>query len=475
MRAAWCLLVLVLGCARTFPLCRDEACVLAELVDSGSPSPARDGGFAAQVAYLKSQNTEAGDAFGEALALSGDGTTLAVGAPGEDSRSQGNPFDNRASASGAVSVFSRREGVWSAQAFLKAPTPRQGDHFGHRLSLSRDGNVLAVSAVDESSDSVGIDRPQVNARAPSSGAVFIFTRKGTAWAQTAYVKASNTGANDAFGASVSLSADGTVLVVGAPGEASDAIGPGSDQFNDRAPGRGAAYLFRRDAMGWLQTNYLKSRQADVTGFGSSLALSANASTLVVQSAGDAGVIAAVGMAMLDEQGSTRTQTGFRSAAIDAEGGRVASSEVTDVLGRVTVYQRGPPWRVDEALPARSAPEFGTSLALSADGQVLVVGHPGDASRATGVDGDQSDTSRPRSGAVRVFVRRRGVLEAHAYVKPVNTGAGDAFGSSVAVSDDGTVLVVGAPGEASAALGVGGTPFNDSAPNAGAVYSFSIER
>ena len=474
MRAAWCLVVLVLGCARTFPLCRDEACVLAELVDAGSPPPPRDGGFAAQVAYLKSQNTEAGDAFGEALALSGDGNTLAVGAPGEDSRSQGNPFDNRASASGAVSVFVRREGVWTPEAFLKAATPRQGDHFGHRLALSRDGNTLAVSAVDESSDAVGIDLPQVNARAPSSGAVFIFTRTGRAWAQTAYLKASNTGANDAFGESVSLSADGTVLVVGAPGEASDAVGPGGDQLNDRAPSRGAVYVFRRQPK-WLQTTYLKSRAADVTGFGFSLALSANASTLVVQSAGDAGVIVAVGMAMFDEQGSTQTQKGVASAAIDADGGRVASSELTDVFGRVTLYQRGPPWRVDESLPVPAGPGFGAALALSADGQVLVAGHPGDASRATGVDGDQSDTSRPRSGAVRVFVRRRGVMEPHAYVKPVNTGAGDAFGSSVGLSDDGTVLVVGAPGEASAAVGVGGTPFNDSAPGAGAVYSFSLER
>ncbi|MDP1917312.1 MAG: hypothetical protein Q8L14_13815 [Myxococcales bacterium] len=474
MRAAWCLVVLILGCARTFPLCRDEACVLAELVDAGSAPPARDGGFAAQVAYLKSQNTEAGDAFGEALALSGDGNTLAVGAPGEDSRSQGNPFDNRASASGAVSVFVRREGVWTPQAFLKAATPRQGDHFGHRLALSRDGNTLAVGAVDESSDSVGIDLPQVNARAPSSGAVFVFTRTGRTWEQTAYLKASNTGAADAFGAALSLSADGTVLVVGAPGEASDAVGPGGNQFNDRAPARGAVYVFRRE-LKWAQTGYLKSRSADVTGFGFSLALSANASTLVVQSAGDAGVIVAVGMAMLDEQGSTQTQKGFASAAIDADGGLVASSEFADVFGRVTLYQRGPPWRVDESLPVPAGPEFGAALAMSADGQVLVVGHPGDASRATGVDGDQSDTSRPRSGAVRVFVRRRGVMEPHAYVKPVNTGAGDAFGSSVGLSDDGTVLVVGAPGEASAAVGVGGTPFNDSAPGAGAVYSFSLER
>jgi hypothetical protein len=208
MRPVLWLVVLVLGCARTFPLCRDEVCVQAELLDSGSARPPRDGGFATQVAYLKSQNTEAGDAFGEALALSGDGRTLAVGAPGEDSRSQLNPFDNRASASGAVSVFTRQHGAWVLQAFLKAVTPRPGDHFGHRLALSRDGNTLVVSAVDESSDATGIDMPRMNSRAPSSGAVFIFTRTGSAWERTATLKASNTGANDAFGAAVSLSAEG---------------------------------------------------------------------------------------------------------------------------------------------------------------------------------------------------------------------------------------------------------------------------
>jgi hypothetical protein len=49
-----------------------------------------------------------------------------------------------------------------------------------------------------------------------SGAVYVFTRAGTAWTQQAYVKASNTGADDWFGLSVALSADGTRLAVGAP-------------------------------------------------------------------------------------------------------------------------------------------------------------------------------------------------------------------------------------------------------------------
>lgn len=473
MRLAWCLVVLSLGCARTSPLCHDEAC-LEETRDAGGET-IRDGGFAAQLAYVKAHNTEAGDAFGTAIALSGDGATLAVGAPGEDSSSQSNAFDNRASASGAVFVFARRDGSWGLEAYLKAPNPRQGDHFGQRVALARDGNTLAVSAVDEGSDATGIDRPRMNARAPKSGAVFVFTRAGRAWTQSAYVKASNTGANDAFGASLGLSGEGASLIVGAPGEGSDATGIGGDEANDRAPGRGAVYLFHHDPMGWAQTSYLKSSRTDVTGFGGSVALAAEAPMVVVQSAGDAGVMTAFSLPGLQEEASTQTTRGFESAAIEPTGRLVASAEHADAVGRVTVFDRGPPWRADQLVEGPSGPSFGAALALSSEGQVLVVGHPGDASRATGVDGDQADTSMPRSGAVRVFVRRAGTFEPHAYVKPNNTNANDAFGASVAVSDDGALLVVGAPGEASAAVGIGGTPFNNSAPVAGAVYVFSIER
>lgn len=473
MRAAWLLLLLAPGCARTPPLCRDEACLLATLqVDAGS-ARRPDAGVASQVAYVKAQNTEAGDAFGEAVALSGDGETMAVGAPGEDSRVPTNPFDNRASASGAVSVFVRREETWVAQAYLKSPAPRQGDHFGHRVALSSDGNTLAVSAVDESSDAVGVDQPEVNARAPSSGAVFIFARVGRAWTQAAYLKASNAGAGDLFGASLSLSADGAVLVVGAPGEGSDAAGVDADQLNDRAPGRGALYLFRRGSAGWKQERYLKPREADVWAFGSAAALSADATTLVVQSGADGGVITALGLPGLEEQGSTRATTRFAAVATSGAGDHAASAQLTDTDGRVTVYLRGPPWRVGGVLPSPRGPGFGGALAFSSDGAVLVVGHPGDASRATGAGGDEADTSRPGSGAVRVYVRRGDGYAQLVYLKAFNTGARDAFGTSVALSEDGGTLVVGAPGEASAAVGVGGNPFNESAPNAGAVYTFSL--
>jgi hypothetical protein len=57
------------------------------------------------------------------------------------------------------------------------------------------------------------------------------------------------------------------------------------------------------------------------------------------------------------------------------------------------------------------------------------------------------------------------------VKASNTGAGDSFGSSVALSADGLTLVVGAPDETSAATGIGGSQTDNSLLEAGAVYVF----
>jgi hypothetical protein len=64
------------------------------------------------------------------------------------------------------------------------------DSFGTSLALSADGSVHAVGAVgavDESSSATGVNGIPT--------AVYVFTRT-TSWAQTAYVKASNTGSLD---------------------------------------------------------------------------------------------------------------------------------------------------------------------------------------------------------------------------------------------------------------------------------------
>ena len=112
-----------------------------------------------QVAYIKASNAEAYDHFacgggnqghtGNSIALSGDGSTMAIGAPFESSGAagiNGDQSDNSAYASGAVYVFVRQGDSWTQQAYVKASNPGQSDHFGSSVALSRDGNTMAVSA-----------------------------------------------------------------------------------------------------------------------------------------------------------------------------------------------------------------------------------------------------------------------------------------------------------------------------------------
>jgi hypothetical protein len=51
------------------------------------------------------------------------------------------------------------------------------------------------------------DGDQSDNMAAESGAAYVFVRNETTWTQQAYLKASNTGAGDNFGYSVSISGD----------------------------------------------------------------------------------------------------------------------------------------------------------------------------------------------------------------------------------------------------------------------------
>src|SRR5207244_1078890 len=96
--------------------------------------------------------------------------------------------------------------------------------------------------------------------------------------------------------------------------------------------------------------------------------------------------------------------------------------------------------------------FGWSVAVSGD--TVVVGAWGEASNATGVNGNQSDNSGRAAGAAYIFVRNGTNWSQQAYLKASNTGQGEElFGHSVAISGD--TVVVGARGEASNATGVNG--------------------
>jgi hypothetical protein len=151
--------------------------------------------------------------------------------------------DNLIPGAGAVYVFIRSDTTWTQQAYVKAINTDANDYFGISASLSSDGNTLAVGAKYEGSNATGIDGADEFNLAPNAGAVYVFSRSGTTWTQQVYVKASNTDAFDSFGDSVSLSRDGNTLAVGAYLEESNAMGIGGDEDDNSTSAAGAVYLY----------------------------------------------------------------------------------------------------------------------------------------------------------------------------------------------------------------------------------------
>ncbi len=129
------------------------------------------------------------------------------------------------------------------------------------MSLSDDGNTLAVGANAEDSNATGINGNQQDNSMQSAGAAYIFVRNGVAWTQQAYVKAPNTAPNVQFGYSVALSADGNTFAVSSfdEGGASRVInGPYTPGRN----GTGAIYIYTRAGAAWTQQAYLKASNAE---------------------------------------------------------------------------------------------------------------------------------------------------------------------------------------------------------------------
>ena len=414
-----------------------------------------------QQAYIKASNTGAGDQFGASVSLSGDGDTLAVGAFFEDSSATGINDENdgddiNSSNSGAVYVFVRDSSdVWSQQAYVKARIPDEDDRFGNRVSLSGDGDTLAVSAIRE--DGSGANRDEADDSVENSGAVYVFVRDSSdVWSQQAYVKARIPGLDDTFGVTVSLSGNGDTLAVGAWFEDSSATGISIlDAGDDDAENSGAAYVFVRTPGGsWSQQAYVKASNTEEHDFfGISVSLSGDGDTLAVGARGE---------------DSSDTGVGGNEGDFGAPGSGAVYIFVRDSSGD---------WSQQNYIKASNTgagDSFGLKVSLSGDGDTLAVSATFEDSSATGIhdEHDGDDINSSNSGAVYVFVRDSSdVWSQQTYVKASNTQVNDLFGFSVSLSGEGDTLAVGAFGEDSIGAGIGDMPDDDSAPDAGAVYLY----
>ena len=137
----------------------------------------------------------AGDKFGEAISLSADGSIVAIGAPEND---------GNGSNSGHVRVFKNINNNW-IQIGSDIDGEFNRDNFGEAISLSADGSIVAIGA------------SQNDGSGSNSGHVRVFKNVNNNWVQIG----SDIDGKDRYdysGKSLSLSADGSIVAIGAPSE-----------------------------------------------------------------------------------------------------------------------------------------------------------------------------------------------------------------------------------------------------------------
>ena len=132
-----------------------------------------DGSAWHERAKLISDDAEAGDSFGHAVAV--HGARVVVGAPADDS------------GAGAAYVFEFDGNEWSQAARLFASDREAGDAFGYVLAL--DGDTFVVGSL-------------------LGGAAYVYTRSGSTWSSTTKLVGSDTTDVDLFGSSVAVSGTG---------------------------------------------------------------------------------------------------------------------------------------------------------------------------------------------------------------------------------------------------------------------------
>jgi hypothetical protein len=498
---------------RPFALLTLVACNLDSTLPASPDSTPVPVPVLTQTAYIKASNTDPDDGFSgtgvSGVALSGDGTTLAVAAPGEASAADGiggNELDNTG-ASGAVYVYVREGAGWAKQAFIKASNSDVDDLFGYSIGISADGNTLVVSAIHEASAS---PTNQSDNTAPMSGAAYVFVRSGGAWSQQAYLKASNLQATDVFGHCVAITADGNRIAVSAPNEDSS-----SRTKNETLGDSGAVYIFERSDQTWTETAMVKP---DAPGggdqFGWFVVLSGETLAVVARAEDGSGrtIDAAVdedrqnsgAVYVFDRRsnawpqsayikapnGDAGDELGNYGASLSGDGSTLAvgtsledSGDPADPddnsqtnSGAIYVYRRsGTSWDFEAYVKSPDTTEndaFGVPV-LSGSGDTLVACAHADDSNAIGIGGDETDETATDSGACHVFVRDGQTWTRRDYVKASNAGAFDAFGSMVSIDNTGRMFVVGAPFEDSDAKLTDGDQGNDRAPDSGAAYVFEI--
>jgi hypothetical protein len=307
--------------------------------------------------------------------------------------------------------------------------------FGTRVALSANGNTALVGSPNDTG---------------GKGAAWVFVRTGSTWIEDTKLTNPSEEDKEKFGFSVALSADGNTAVIGGPGYSNN---------------KGAAWTFKHLGTSWVERDQLTvSAVQDEGRFGAGVALSADATTILVGAPKHASLLGGAAWAfvrlgppvnadysqqgpeLIVEFGPVEGTFG-ESLALSSDGDTaVIGSPGTNLgQGKAYVYTRSEgAWSLSQTLEGEGEEgeeggygglgefRFGESVALSADGSIALVGAPEDNNRV---------------GAVWTYVRSGSnwAQQGEKLRSSGEVGEGN-FGASLGFSADGETALIGAPGD-----------------------------
>lgn len=352
--------------------------------------------------------------LGDSVSASADGSIIAIGAPG-----------NADGTGGSVRVYANQSDSWN-QIGNDIKGEAMSDYFAQSVSLSNNGNIVAIGATQS----------DINGGNSGPGYVRFFENQSGNWVQignTIYGRADG----DAFGYSVSLSGDGSVVAIGAP----------TNDENELSSGK--VRIFENQSDIWTQIgDDLNGAIEENNYFGVSVSLSDDGSVVAIGAPSYRYGYGSV--SIYKNQSGVWTNIGYiedevsgdfsgRPVSLSGDGNTIAigalgNDDFIDESGQVRVYENitGTWTQIGEDMNGLSVQErFGWALSLSFDGSILAIGIT------------FKDDNGPNSGQVRVYKNLSGN-----WIQSEIDINGDIefnqFGHSVSLSDDGNYLAIGTP-------------------------------
>jgi hypothetical protein len=334
-----------------------------------------------------------------------------------------------------------------------ASDPAEDDNFGHCVAIDAAGQVA-----------LGGPRYHHGPAGLYTGAAYAFTREGSVWSSATEIIPDDSADHDGFGKSVSVSADGLTMLVGATLDDSDGLN------------QGAGYVYIWNGSTWVYQAQLFSPDSTYNGqYGCSAALSANGDLAVIGARlASAGKVYIFGrtrstwsfIQQFSSSGGSGEMEFGRSVAISASGQILAvgvpffDPDGVNNAGAVQVFTRsGDSWQHSQTLvPNDPTPNalFGHDVAISAAGTRLLIG------------ARQDSQFGSISGSAYIFDHDGRTWSQTVKLTSPDASTGDSFGESVSLNGD--IALIGAPGEDVLCPCV-----SDPHCGSGAAYLFRLER